>query len=313
MPAVSVIIPNYNHERFLEQRIESVLNQTYRDFEVILMDDYSTDNSREIIEKYRKHGRVRQVVFNEENSGSTFLQWKKGIALAKSEYIWIAESDDYADPEFLAVVMKPLLEDSQIVISYCRSWNANDHDHVFGMVLHADRLDPVRWTQDYVVPGHVENGHYLKYRNTIPNASAVVFKKPLYIDSILDTDMKFCGDWLFWRNLLNQRGSKIAYTSRPLNFFRMHSQTTRALTSINPHRELKRFREYRSFVPLLFLNVFDIRFRWMMDEWIDRGNTQTFKSTRYQFLPVLHPVLWPRYYAHMIKKYLLSFKRTCNA
>ena len=68
MPKVSVVIPNYNHARYLRQRIESVLGQRFQDSEVILMDDCSTDESR-----YANEPRVR-VEFNENNSGSTFKQ-----------------------------------------------------------------------------------------------------------------------------------------------------------------------------------------------------------------------------------------------
>ena len=60
-PLVSVLIPNYCHASYLNERIDSVLAQTYQNFEVIIMDDYSTDNSREIIEQYRNHPRVREI------------------------------------------------------------------------------------------------------------------------------------------------------------------------------------------------------------------------------------------------------------
>ena len=93
---VSVIIPNYNHAPFLKERIDSVLNQTYDNFEVIILDDKSTDNSKEVIANYRGHSKISHIVYNEENSGSTFKQWQKGFSLAKGDYIWIAESDDVA-------------------------------------------------------------------------------------------------------------------------------------------------------------------------------------------------------------------------
>ncbi|RYE13814.1 MAG: glycosyltransferase family 2 protein, partial [Sphingobacteriaceae bacterium] len=100
-PKVSVIIPNYNHARYLPQRIESVIHQTFQDIEVILMDDCSLDTSRTIIAQYAAQDNRIRVILNEQNSGSTFKQWNKGIALAKGEYVWIAESDDYAELDFL--------------------------------------------------------------------------------------------------------------------------------------------------------------------------------------------------------------------
>ena len=93
-PLVSVIVPNYNYARYMDERMQSILNQTYQNFEIIILDDCSTDNSRKVIEKYRGNPHVVAIVYNKENSGSTFKQWNKGFSIAKGELIWIAEADD---------------------------------------------------------------------------------------------------------------------------------------------------------------------------------------------------------------------------
>lgn len=80
-PLISVIIPNFNHARFLDERIQSVLYQTYQNFEVIIVDDKSTDNSLEVIDKYKDNPHVTQVVVNEENSSSPFKH--SGIKVLK--------------------------------------------------------------------------------------------------------------------------------------------------------------------------------------------------------------------------------------
>ena len=77
MPKVTVVTPNYNHARYLPQRLDSILAQTYQDFELIILDNASTDNSREVIESYAKDPRVK-AIFNAKNNGSTFKQWKLG-------------------------------------------------------------------------------------------------------------------------------------------------------------------------------------------------------------------------------------------
>ena len=105
MCKVSVIVPNYNYEQYLPERIDSILNQTYTDFELILLDDASTDGSATLIEKYKDNPHVSHVVINEENSGSPFRQWMKGIVLARGEWVWIAEADDLCEPAFLETCM----------------------------------------------------------------------------------------------------------------------------------------------------------------------------------------------------------------
>ncbi|MGI4804090.1 MAG: glycosyltransferase family 2 protein, partial [Janthinobacterium lividum] len=120
-PVVSVIIPNYNHAVFLQERIESVLFQSYRNFEVIILDDASQDTSKEIIESYRSHPQITQLIYNNENTGNPFLQWKKGFELAKGKYIWIAESDDNCNPLFLETLTSILEKDKSLSIVYTDS------------------------------------------------------------------------------------------------------------------------------------------------------------------------------------------------
>ncbi len=228
IPFVSVILPNYNHAPFLEQRIETILNQTFQDFELIILDDCSTDNSKEIIERYRNHPMVREIIYNQENSGSTFKQWHKGIARATGDWIWIAESDDYCDLNFLDVLSKQLKKDNEISLVYCKSVMINDlGDELNGLNdWYQEFPDSNRWESGYVNEGLVEIRSYLSLKNTIPNASAVIFKKMDLGNTggILST-FKLSGDWIFW--IIAISGKKIAYSVDTQNYFRNHSRTVR--------------------------------------------------------------------------------------
>jgi glycosyltransferase involved in cell wall biosynthesis len=117
MPKVTVVTPNYNYARYLPQRLDSILAQTYQDFELIILDDASTDNSREVIESYAKDPRIR-TIYNGENSGSTFKQWNLGLKHARGRYIWFAEADDYAKPSLIETLAKMLsISDIALVTS----------------------------------------------------------------------------------------------------------------------------------------------------------------------------------------------------
>lgn len=227
MPKVSVIIPNYNHSIFLHQRIESVLNQTYQDFELILLDDCSTDNSKDIIELYRFHPKVQHIVYNEQNSGSTFLQWQKGIELSSGSLIWIAESDDYCEDNFLETLVPLLDQDPGASLAYCKSIRVNEKDeYMDDLSFWYEDLSANRWQLNYYNTGIEEIKKYLCYKNTIPNASAVLFNKAKAVQ--IDSDYlkyRLSGDWLFWINLL-QKGN-VVYTTATVNYFRTHNNSVR--------------------------------------------------------------------------------------
>ena len=71
-PLISIIVPNYNHEKYLKQRLECIFNQSYFNFEVILLDDCSLDKSQEILLEYGKNPKVSHCVFNEVSNGKFF-------------------------------------------------------------------------------------------------------------------------------------------------------------------------------------------------------------------------------------------------
>jgi glycosyltransferase involved in cell wall biosynthesis len=234
-PKISIIVPNYNHARYLSQRLDSIFNQTYQNFEVILLDDCSTDNSLPILEMYATNPKVSHFVTNEQNSGSPFRQWKKGIELSGADYIWIAESDDWAAHDFLEKLVPRL--DQGYGLAYCRYWKVSGDE--ISDEYWPDGLDNTRWRSDFHNNGLDEIKRCLVYRNTIPNMSSCIFniKHLVFPEAILDT--KYSGDWLFWINLL--RNNDLYYSSEKLNYFRFPDQSTRVKKSRK--EELKRFQE----------------------------------------------------------------------
>jgi glycosyltransferase involved in cell wall biosynthesis len=225
-PKVSVVVPNYNHALYLQQRLDSIINQEFQDFEVIILDDASTDNSREIMQRYARYPSFR-FLFDEIRSGSAFKQWQKGLENARGEYIWFAESDDCSSPYFLSNLLPMLESDKSLGLVHCQSYLVDPSSRVFGdAVQWTDDLDRVRWRRNFENSGRAEVRDYLSKKNTIPNASAVLIRTTVLrsIDR-LDDGYKLCGDWLLWIKILLQ--SNIGYVAKKLNYWRQYSSNAR--------------------------------------------------------------------------------------
>ena len=113
-PAVSIIIPNYNHAQYVGDAINSVLNQTYSDFEVIVVDDGSKDHSREVIDRFG--GKVRTIY--QQNQGLSAAR-NTGINAAKGVYIGVLDADDMYEPEFIGTLVSVLESQPDADGVYC--------------------------------------------------------------------------------------------------------------------------------------------------------------------------------------------------
>lgn len=224
---VSVIIPNYNYARFLQQRIESVLAQTYTDYEIILLDDASTDDSVSILNHYKTNSRVAHLEINSVNTGSPFAQWQKGISLSRGKYIWIAESDDAADSSFLEKAVSVLNQYPHASFcflgSHCIDEKGNELSTDF------DRWTSKQLRRPYnlgVFDGEDYIKHNLYWRNYIYNASGVVFRKQCFeqIKDLSCFSMRYSGDWLFWIEMARQGAVLEVYEK--MNKFRLHNVST---------------------------------------------------------------------------------------
>ncbi|WP_417860778.1 glycosyltransferase family 2 protein [Winogradskyella sediminis] len=227
-PKVSVIIPNYNHAAFLQQRLDSVFNQSFQDFEVILLDDASTDESAILLKEYENHPKVNAVVINTENSGSPFKQWRKGIELAKGKYIWIAESDDVANTLFLEKTVNFAEAKENLGLVFV----ASEVIYQNGTVGNK-KINPLNKTTGFTISTIEDISRYLIVVQSIPNASGVLFDATI-LKSINLSDLECfnnTGDrYTYIHIALN---SSIYYLDEALNYFRDHDHNTTKKNKVN--------------------------------------------------------------------------------
>ena len=271
----SVIIPNYNHAPYLRERIDSVLTQTYRDFEVIIFDDCSTDDSRSIIEEYRGKPHVSHIVFNNQNSGNTFVQWQRGFSLARGEYIWVAESDDVAEPNFLETLIGELEQNPHAVLAYSHSRMIDAHGQALNFTWHPKGSSGRVETYD----GRWFNRHKMLVQNHVYNASMVVFRKSVLIATPTDyAHYRYCGDWLFWVYVAEQ--GEVIEVCRVLNRYRQHPRKVTADSQLDGRkwRDIGEIlRHFISLYSLTSLQQHCLRGRW----------TKRFNKELGNFLPDL--------------------------
>lgn len=271
-PLVTVIIPNYNHSIFLKERIESVLNQGFNNFEIILMDDNSTDDSRNVLLEYKNHEKVSAIIFNEKNSGSTFRQWEKGIEAAKGKYIWIAESDDTATNDFLKQAIKVLDSDDKMALVFCKSIIINENGNPIAIENTQNTIDKKFGEKDYVMDGNQFIIKFLRHLNVIPNASAVVFKKDRVQKDVFNAimTMKYAGDWFFWTKLITN--NSVGYISEPKNNFRFHQLSTRGGKNVNA--DIERVKECLEIINNINhqfnCDISTVKPDWLYSDWIVR-------------------------------------------
>ncbi len=248
MAKVSIIIPNYNHSEFLTDRLQTIVNQTYKDWEAIIIDDKSTDASVQIIEKFLEENpifKIKHFIKNTQNSRSGYYSWKKGIELAQTEYIWIAETDDYSDLTFLEEQISVLEQNKSATLSFCTSNYVENEKIIYNSTKRTKDLN--------VLDGesNVFNEKVLidkmPFNTYITNGSAVLFRKPLKPIPEIIFNNKQTSDLFLWTFLI--QNSDFIFLNKKLNFFRRHETST---TTINN----KENRENLYYEYVAYLNYF---------------------------------------------------------
>lgn len=241
---VTAVIPNYNYAEFINERIDSIINQKYPVYELIVLDDCSTDNSIKVIEARLKelektHPSLRtRLIKNSKNSGNVFNQWAKAFEYASGDFVWICEADDLCSPYFLKQVMLAFDKDEKVILSYAES-DMIDENKKRKMANHKKWIDYDRsghWQKSYINDGKAEIRDYLAINNTITNVSGVVFRNQKgipFAKYLTDAkEYRLAGDWYFYSKVLLH--GKIAYNAESLNHYRSHtgsvSKTTDNLT-----------------------------------------------------------------------------------
>jgi glycosyltransferase involved in cell wall biosynthesis len=229
---VSVVVPNFDYARYLEERLTSIFEQTYPIFELIVLDDASRDHSLEVLERLSAAtGRRFRVLVNEVNSGVAFRQWAKGCEAARGECVWIAEADDLSRPRFLERVVDAL-EDGGAALGFSDSAQVDEDGRELG--------DTYRWyyslaagatmESDFVLAGGDFVRRCLAERNLVLNMSAVVWDRA-HLSAVLAeqldavTGFRLAGDWLLYAAAALRAGARVAYVAEALNIHRRHRRS----------------------------------------------------------------------------------------
>ncbi len=245
IPKISVVIPSHNYARYMSSRLSSIFAQTVPVFEIIVLDDASHDNSLEVARQTAKDwNRDILCIENTIASGSVFRQWHKALKLAQGDWIWIAEADDFCEPDFLENILYGIKDNPSIVMAFTDSRSVDEdgtpisssyrpyYSESAGSLLENNS----HFTGEGFVRG------CLFERNLVLNVSSAIFqKKPLLtaINSCQEDlkTLRVAGDWRVYIELLIQENAEVIYIAKPLNIHRRHAESATHTLNRRNHLE----------------------------------------------------------------------------
>ena len=226
---VSIVVTSFNHSSYLDIRMKSLLKQTYENFEIIIIDDCSTDDSVQILKKYTDIKKVRLIALTENigYANATNL----GVDMAKGEFVMIAESDDYNDPMHIEILHNVIKDNPDVGAAYCRSKIVNANGNVISNdFANREFSFKKQCFSDTKILGK-EMLKYLLISCVIPNLSAALIRKSIFHKiKGLSSEYKACSDWDFWFRMSYE--CNFYYISRPLNNFRIHPSSHISLSAL---------------------------------------------------------------------------------
>jgi len=204
-PLVSILITTYNRAPFVIEAIESVINSTFQEWELIIVDDHSVDNTSELVKKYLSNNRIRYFK-NERNLGQ-FENRNKAATLARGEYLKYLDSDDMLYPHSLAIMVAAMeaFSDASLAVPY-------DKDIVY-------KPYPFSLDSNQAIMEHFEGGNFLSH-----GPSGLIFKKKDFIKvKGFEPQKGILADTHLALKIAGQ-SKKIAFFQKDLIYWRVHKE-----------------------------------------------------------------------------------------
>jgi len=213
-PLVSIVVPCFNYAHLLPQCVNSILQQDYRNFEVLIMDNCSPDNTPEVAQSFTD---PRVLYFRNESNLGFMRNFNKGINLTRGTYVWVLMADDMLRTSHVLGRFVELLErNPDVGFVFCRAVEL-DRERETGICPWADWGDEDRiWKDRTFFLRLIEGNHIV--------ASSVLVRKSCYDKTgLFPLDLPFACDWYMWSLFAMQH--QVAYFSEPMVSVRIHDQS----------------------------------------------------------------------------------------
>lgn len=209
---ISVIIPTYNRAKLLPQAIESVLNQTFQDFELIIVDDGSTDNTEEIVKNFQEKDKRIKYLKHQKNKGPSATR-NTGIKNSQGKYIAFLDADDIWLPQKIEIQLNKIKETNvNVIFSNWYIWNPKNNTKI-----KAFDSNPIDAKQKNLISSLV--------KKNFGNSSAILANNSLFKKNLFDENLRYSEDYDLWFKFFLKR-MKIVFITNPLVCCREHNEQT---------------------------------------------------------------------------------------
>lgn len=219
MPKVSVIIPTYNREEYISDTIQSVLDQTYKDFEIIVVDDGSTDKTKEKLEPFKS-----KIKLIEQKNSERAVSRNNGVKNSNGKYLAFLDSDDLWIKDKLEKQVEILENSNDVILVYGQSFRINDQSKK----IKTAKRQMLGYSGDVF--------EELLFRNFIVSATPMIKREFFEKTSGFETKYIPYEDWELWLRL-SLKG-KFHFLNKPLSYYRIHPQQSVKLTTAEKIEEV---------------------------------------------------------------------------
>ena len=225
-PLISIVFTSYNHREYLRQALDSLVNQTYPNLEIIIIDDCSTDGSQEILKEYEHYQNI-DLKLQTKNSGSYVKASNFGASFAKGEYILFAQCDDFAATKQIETLFNEFKKNPSVGVVFSKSYLVDEKGMTFTDDFVGREMSFKRAVNKTGLISGARMKEFLSFSCVIPNLSAALIKRELFerVNGLSDIYL-VVADWEFWLDMTEE--TDFYYVSEPLNYFRQHATTIRS-------------------------------------------------------------------------------------